>query len=66
MHFTRQPEPVLYADKDTQMSREWPGGIEDPRIVETVDGLYVLTYTQWNRKRTNIGLAGLRSMFPML
>ena len=33
IHFTRQPEPVFYPAEDSQKSREWPGGVEDPRIV---------------------------------
>ncbi|HEV2463726.1 MAG TPA: glycoside hydrolase family 130 protein [Acidobacteriaceae bacterium] len=57
IHFTQSPEPVFYAAKDAQMSREWPGGVEDPRIVQAEDGTYVLTYTQWNRKTYDIGIA---------
>ena len=55
--FTRLPEPVFYPTKDAQQSREWPGGVEDPRIVEAEDGTYVLTYTQWNRTTYSIGIA---------
>ena len=33
--FTRLPEPVFYPAPDAQQSREWPGGVEDPRIVES-------------------------------
>jgi predicted GH43/DUF377 family glycosyl hydrolase len=57
IHFTRRPEPVLYPDNDSQKEREWPGGCEDPRIVESPDGTYVLTYTQWNRKTTAAAIA---------
>jgi len=55
--FTRQPGPVFYPAEDTQQSREWPGGVEDPRIVEAEDNTYVLTYTQWNRTTYSIGIA---------
>lgn len=55
--FTRLPEPVFYPAEDAQKSREWPGGVEDPRIVESEDGTYVLTYTQWNRTTYSIGIA---------
>jgi predicted GH43/DUF377 family glycosyl hydrolase len=55
--FTRRPDPVLYPADDAQQSREWPGGVEDPRIVEAEDGSYVLTYTQWNRKIYSVGMA---------
>lgn len=57
IHFTRGPAPVFYAANDAQKNREWPGGVEDPRIVEAPDGTYVLAYTQWNRKATSIGIA---------
>src|SRR6202034_605004 len=57
IHFTRLPEPVFYPAEDSQKVREWPGGVEDPRIVEAPDGTYVLTYTQWNRKTYTIGVA---------
>lgn len=57
IHFTRQASPVFFASDDAQKDREWPGGVEDPRIVESEDGTYVLTYTQWNRKSTSIGIA---------
>lgn len=57
VHFTRRAEPVLFAAEDDQKSREWPGGVEDPRIVEAEDGRYVMTYTQWNRATYSIGIA---------
>lgn len=57
IHFTRQPEPIFYPANDSQKSREWPGGVEDPRIVQSPDGTYVLTYTQWNRITYSIGIA---------
>jgi predicted GH43/DUF377 family glycosyl hydrolase len=57
LHFTRMPQPVFYPAEDDQKSREWPGGVEDPRIVEAPDGSYVLTYTQWNRQTYTIGVA---------
>jgi beta-1,2-mannosidase len=62
VHFTRLPEPVFYPAEDEQKSREWPGGVEDPRIVESEDGMYVLTYTQWNRQTYSIGLATSRDV----
>ena len=57
IHFRRRPEPVLYPDNDLEREREWPGGCEDPRIVEREDGTYVLTYTQWNRRKTDAAIA---------
>ena len=57
IHFTRRPEPVFFPAPDDQKAREWPGGVEDPRIVEGDDSTYVLTYTQWNRKTYSVGIA---------
>ena len=58
IHFTRRATPVFFPAHDNQRElREWPGGIEDPRIVEAEDGTYVLTYTQWNRKTYSVGIA---------
>ncbi len=63
-NFTRLPSPVFYPSVDDQQSHEWPGGVEDPRIVEAPADpshpgthTYVLTYTQWNRTTYSIGLA---------
>ncbi len=57
IHFTTRPAPVFYPENDAQREREWPGGVEDPRIVESEDGTYVLTYTQWNRRTYTVGVA---------
>ena len=57
IHFNRSATPVFFPAKDSQKEREWPGGVEDPRIVESEDGSYVLTYTQWNRVTYSVGIA---------
>ncbi len=57
LHFLRLRRPVFFPADDDQKSREWPGGVEDPRIVEAPDGMYVLTYTQWNRQTYSVGIA---------
>lgn len=62
LHFQPMAEPVFYPAKDDQQAREWPGGVEDPRVVEAPDGGYVLTYTQWNRKTYTIGVATSRDL----
>lgn len=62
VHFTRSATPVFYPTEDAQKEREWPGGVEDPRIVESEDGTYVLTYTQWNRKTYSVGIATSRDL----
>ena len=57
LRFTRSPEPVFFPASDDQHDSEWPGGVEDPRIVESPDHTYVITYTQWNRITYSIGIA---------
>lgn len=48
IHFTRQPTPILYPANDARKKYEWPGGIEDPRLVEGPNHLYYLTYTAYD------------------
>ena len=62
LRFTRRATPVLYPDKDGQRQYEWPGGVEDPRVVEREDGTYVLTYTQWNRDVPRLAVATSRDL----
>lgn len=62
LQFTTRDVPVLFPDRDAQRSNEWPGGVEDPRIVETEDGRYVLTYTQWNRDIPRLAVATSRDL----
>jgi len=62
LRFTRRASPVLYPDTDAQRQYEWPGGVEDPRIVESEHGGYVLTYTQWNRDVPRLAVATSRDL----
>ena len=62
LHFTRRETPVLYPDTDAQRQYEWPGGVEDPRIVQSDDGRYILTYTQWNRDVPRLAVATSRDL----
>jgi len=62
LRFTRRSAPVLYPEQDAQASFEWPGGVEDPRIVEMEDRTYVLTYTQWNRDIPRLAIATSRDL----
>ena len=55
--FSKWDKPLFYPNEDGQKQNEWPGGTEDPRIVQTEDGLYVLTYTQWNREVPRLAVA---------
>ena len=48
IHFEKTGAPIFYPDQDEQYGLEWPGGVEDPRIVSTEDGGYFLTYTAYD------------------
>lgn len=55
--YIQKKQPVFYPDEDDQKQYEWTGGTEDPRIVETAENMYVLTYTQWNRSIPRLAVA---------
>lgn len=57
LHFTKMKDPVLYPDSSAMMQYDYPGGCEDPRIVEKEDGTYVLLYTSWNRDVARLSVA---------
>lgn len=58
----RRPTPVMYPDEDPMKKYEWPGGCEDPRVAVTEDGLYVMTYTSWNRDKARLCVATSRDL----
>lgn len=55
--YEREEKPIFFPADDNQKQYEWTGGTEDPRIVETDDGTFVLTYTQWNREYPRLAVA---------
>jgi predicted GH43/DUF377 family glycosyl hydrolase len=60
--FRKRSSPVLFPTNDNQKAFDWPGGCEDPRVVEAPDGGYVLTYTAWNRKTATLSVATSRDL----
>jgi beta-1,2-mannosidase len=48
LHFTKMDKPVFYPANDSLKIYEWEGGVEDPRIVESEGGRYILTYTAYD------------------
>jgi len=62
-HFKRYPEPVLYPDNDALKEFEWDGGCQDPRVVETSDGTYVMTYTTWDGRLARLAVATSKDLF---
>jgi predicted GH43/DUF377 family glycosyl hydrolase len=55
--FEAEPEPVLFPDRDAWQSVEWPGGCEDPRIVESPDGGYVCLYSAFDGTKSCLAVA---------
>jgi predicted GH43/DUF377 family glycosyl hydrolase len=62
LHFERRPQPILYPDNDAFTRYEWEGGCEDPRVVATEDGRYVLTYTSYDGKTARLCVAESRDL----
>jgi predicted GH43/DUF377 family glycosyl hydrolase len=63
LNFVRQPQPVLFPDSDNMMKFEWTGGIEDPRVVESETGTYIMTYTAYDGKIARLCLASSKDLF---
>lgn len=63
MSFKNFPTPVLYPDESKYKQYDYPGGCEDPRVVETEDGQYVMAYTSWNYDVPRLSIAVSRNLF---
>ena len=62
LHFAKYSVPVLYPDNGEFKTYDYPGGCEDPRVVQTEDSLYVLAYTSWNYKVARLSIAFSRDL----
>ena len=62
LRFTRRSAPVLFPAEDAHKRFSWPGGAEDPRLVETEEGGYLLTYTKWDQKLARLSVATSRDL----
>jgi beta-1,2-mannosidase len=62
LHFTRLPEPVLYPDEDFMKKYEWEGGCEDPRVAESEDGTYIMTYTSYDGRIARLSVASSKDL----
>lgn len=49
INFAKYPEPVFYPYEEEFRQWDYPGGVEDPRVVETPEGEYIMLYTSWNK-----------------
>ena len=54
VHFEKTGQPIFFPENDDFNYLEWPGGVEDPRIVSTEDGGYFLTYTAYDGKTARL------------
>ena len=62
LHFIRRPEPILFPEEDFMKPYEWEGGIEDPRIIESSDGIYFLTYTAYDGSLARLCIASSKDL----
>ena len=63
IHFKNFPTPILYPDGSKFKQYDYPGGCEDPRVVETADGQYVMAYTAWNYDLPRLSIAVSKTLF---
>ena len=63
INFKNFPTPVLYPDSSKFKVYDYPGGCEDPRVVETEDGQYVMAFTSWNYDMPRLSIAISKDMF---
>lgn len=63
IHFNSFKEPVLFPDNDAFKQYDYPGGCEDPRVVETPAGSYVMAYTSWNYDVPRLSIAFSKDLF---
>ena len=63
IHFHSYPSPVLYPGNDAFRQFDYPGGCEDPRVVQTEVGQYVLAYTSWNYSLPRLSIAFSNDLF---
>lgn len=57
LNFKRKSVPVFFPDNDEMKIFEWEGGCEDPRIVESENGKYIMTYTSFDGNIARMCLA---------
>ena len=55
--FDIEPEPVIFPEDDPWQAWEWPGGCEDPRVVESPDGGYICLYSAFDGKSSCLFVA---------
>lgn len=62
INFTKFPKPVFYPSEDEFQAWDYPGGVEDPRVVETLEGTYIMHYTSWNKDVARLSSASSKDL----
>ena len=62
-HFKKNSLPVLFPDNDAFLEFEKEGGCEDPRIVESDEGTYIMTYTAFNGTLARLCIATSNDLY---
>lgn len=57
LNFRKYEQPVLFPEPGEFQQWDYPGGCEDPRVVETDEGAYVMLYTSWNKETARLSAA---------
>lgn len=63
IHFKSFKEPVLFPDVSEFKKYDYPGGCEDPRVIEAENGQYVMAYTSWNYDVPRLSIAVSNDLF---
>lgn len=63
IHFIRNSSPVLFPDNDAYKKYEWPGGCEDPRLVQNDGGIYYITYTAYDGETARLMIATSKDLY---
>ena len=61
-NFTKLDQPVLYPDSSEYIIYDYPGGCEDPRVIEAEDGTFVMLYTSWNKDVARLSVATSKNL----
>ena len=57
LNFEKSETPIFFPDNDEMNAYEWPGGVEDPRIVRSDEGKLIMTYTSYDGTTARLCLA---------
>jgi predicted GH43/DUF377 family glycosyl hydrolase len=61
-HFKKYGKPVLFPAKDGFQKYDSVGGCEDPRLIQSPDGQYIMSYTAWDGKTARLSIATSRNL----